>query len=237
MIDNIITGLIRRIRPNFVRDSSLPWPTLMGWYVRKGLFPFLRGLMSLGRFDEACLPIFIGSGVKISYASKIRLGRSVSIGSGCVINAYSVDGIQIGGGCTIRENAWIQCSSTPSNPGIGLTIGGNTYIGPGAILGVGGPVVIGADCQIGAGFTVVAENHVRGNLVVSNSAVTREGIAIGAGCWIGHRVTVVDGVSLGRGCVVGAGAVVTKSFPAGSTLVGVPARLVASTPMSEPSVR
>jgi acetyltransferase-like isoleucine patch superfamily enzyme len=36
----------------------------------------------------------------------------------------------------------------------------------------------------------------------------------------------MPGVSLGDHCIVGTNAVVTKSFPAGSVLAGVPAKLI-----------
>jgi acetyltransferase-like isoleucine patch superfamily enzyme len=237
MIMKVITNLIRRIRPNYSPDASVPGRVLIGWYLRKGFIPIIRGTIFRQRFGAAGFPLFIGSRVHISYASGMRLSNSVSIGSGSIINAFSENGISIAAGCTIRENAWIQCSSSPTNPGSGLNIGTDTYIGPGAILGIGGHVSIGSNCQIGAGFTVVAENHTIGPLGASHSDVVREGISIGNGCWIGHRVTIVDGVTLGDGCVVGAGAVVTKSFPPGSTIVGVPGRLVASESGPEPMTR
>lgn len=108
---------------------------------------------------------------------------------------------------------------------MGLTIGDRTYIGPSVILGIGGRIVIGADCQIGAGCTFISENHrLSEDGVPSSTEVDREGIRIGAGSWIGHRATILDGVTLGEHCVVGAGAIVTKSFPPGTKLAGVPAR-------------
>ena len=51
-------------------------------------------------------------------------------------------------------------------------------------------------------------------------------VRIGDGCWLGERAIVLPGVELGPRCVVGAGAVVTRSFPAGSVVAGVPARLL-----------
>ncbi len=51
-------------------------------------------------------------------------------------------------------------------------------------------------------------------------------VRIGDGCWIGERAVILPGVELGERCVVGAAAVVTRSFPAGSVVAGVPAVLL-----------
>ena len=51
-------------------------------------------------------------------------------------------------------------------------------------------------------------------------AIKRLGIKVGNNVWIGDKVTILDGVEIGDNSI-GAGSVVTKSFPAGSKLVGV----------------
>lgn len=225
MISEIVTATVRRVRPNYV-PSDIPIGVTVGWYVRKGLLPAIRGIITRPRFGSAGFPLFLGARVKISYASSMHIGNSVFLGANSEYNAFSKSGIHISDGCTIRENAWVQCSSSPAHPGEGLYIGKDTYIGPGSVLGVGGAVSIGSGCQIGAGFTVVAENHITGDAGASATDVLRQGIDIGANCWIGHRVTILDGVTLGEGCIVGAGAVVTKSFPPRSKVGGVPARVI-----------
>jgi acetyltransferase-like isoleucine patch superfamily enzyme len=172
--------------------------------------------------------MFVGRGVVIEYARMLHVGRSVQLGAGVRITALSRHGVHLGDGVTIREQGWIQCSSHPANPGDGLWVGARTYIGPRATIGVGGPVRIGRECQLGANVTLIAENHEVTEEGASAHDVLRRGIRIGDGCWLGHGATVLDGVELGDRCVVGAGAVVTRSFPAGTTVVGVPARAVRS---------
>lgn len=51
-------------------------------------------------------------------------------------------------------------------------------------------------------------------------------IKIGAGCWVGDNVTILEGVEIGDGAIVGAGAVVTKSVPAYAVAVGNPAKVI-----------
>jgi acetyltransferase-like isoleucine patch superfamily enzyme len=52
------------------------------------------------------------------------------------------------------------------------------------------------------------------------------GIDIGAGAWIGAGATVLDGVSIGDRAIIGAHAVVRGDVPAGTTAVGIPARVL-----------
>jgi acetyltransferase-like isoleucine patch superfamily enzyme len=52
-------------------------------------------------------------------------------------------------------------------------------------------------------------------------------VRIGEGALIGIGAVVLPRVSIGAWSTVGAGAVVTKDVPAGTTVVGVPARAAA----------
>ncbi len=53
-------------------------------------------------------------------------------------------------------------------------------------------------------------------------------VTIRSGAYIGANVTILQGVEIGRASIVGAGAVVTRSVPPESVVVGVPARVVKS---------
>lgn len=227
MVREFIERIVWQVRPGAGSISRSGLRVTIGWYMRKGAGPLVRGAVWRGGFGSCDGPCLVGARLRVMYPRYMKLGSWVSIGGGGVINALSRQGIRLGDRVTIREGCWIQCASSPTDPGEGLVIGPRTYIGPGSVIGSGGLIEIGADCQIGAGVTVIAENHEmdeRGG--VSGTAVQRVGIRIGDGSWLGHRVVILDGVQLGDGCVVGAGAVVTRSFPAGSRIGGVPARVL-----------
>jgi maltose O-acetyltransferase len=53
-------------------------------------------------------------------------------------------------------------------------------------------------------------------------------VRIGSDVWIGGGAIVLPGVAIGDGAVIGAGSVVTRDVPAGATVVGNPARIIAS---------
>jgi acetyltransferase-like isoleucine patch superfamily enzyme len=208
----------------FAHNAIREHLVVFNWYAKRAVFPFLRGLTQYFFFRSAATPPLIAKRVEILYRRKISLGKFVYIGSNSFINAYSKDGIRLGNRVTIREYGYIQGSSSPRNPGEGLIIGDKVYIGPRSNFGVGGKISIGAESLIGADLTVVSENHSFDGSGVSSTLVTRAGISIGERCWIGHRVTILDGVVIGDNTIIGAGSVVTKSFPAGSRIAGVPAK-------------
>lgn len=95
-----------------------------------------------------------------------------------------------------------------------IEIGASTNIQDGAILH-GDP-----------GKPTVLEDYVTiGHRAVVHSA------HIERGCLIGIGAIVLDGVRIGAGSIVGAGCVVTRDVPAGSLVVGIPAKVVR--PVSE----
>ena len=88
------------------------------------------------------------------------------------------------------------------------------------IQGING-IEIGDDTLFAPNVSIISANHSRSDLTDWEST---DPIRIGARCWIGAGAVILPGVQLGDEVVVAAGAVVTKSFPANSTIAGVPAR-------------
>jgi acetyltransferase-like isoleucine patch superfamily enzyme len=51
-------------------------------------------------------------------------------------------------------------------------------------------------------------------------------LTVGANCWLGAGIVVMDAASIGDHCVVAAGAVVTQPVPPDTVVGGVPARVL-----------
>lgn len=50
---------------------------------------------------------------------------------------------------------------------------------------------------------------------------------VGKNCYIGARAILIGDITIGDNCKIGAGAVVVKDVPSDSTVVGVPAKVIA----------
>jgi acetyltransferase-like isoleucine patch superfamily enzyme len=115
--------------------------------------------------------------------------------------------------------------TNPRNIHIGKNVNFSFAVSGGCYIQALNGVYIGDYTIFAPGVKIISANHIRGELAKWHKA---EPIRIGRNCWLGVNVVILPGVSLGDDCVVGAGAVVTKSFPAGSILGGVPAKLMKS---------
>ncbi len=64
-------------------------------------------------------------------------------------------------------------------------------------------------------FLFFSENHSFSNpeIPVNLQGVTRKGVKIERGLWIGTRAVILDGVTIGRNSIVAAGSIVTKDVP------------------------
>lgn len=141
----------------------------------------------------------IGEGTRIWHQAQVREG--VVIGKNCIVgkNVYIDFGVQIGDNVKIQNNALLYH---------GLTVEDGVFIGPAACLT--------NDVYPRA---ITPEGALKGNDDWEvGPIILRYGASIGAGAIILPNVTV------GRFAIVAAGAVVTRSVPDHTLVMGVPAR-------------
>ena len=108
------------------------------------------------------------------------------------------------------------------------------WVSPDASVGEGVQVLAGAVVQIGAHIGANSILNTRASVDhdcqigdhshIAPGATLSGGVQIGSGTHIGTAAAIIQGVHLGDNCLVAAGAVVTRDFPSGSQLFGVPAR-------------
>jgi maltose O-acetyltransferase len=106
-----------------------------------------------------------------------------------------------------------------------VKIGRGAFINTGCVLLDAGAITIGAISQIGPGVQILTASH------PVDPALRREGlefarpVILGENVWVGAGAIICPGVTVGPDSVVGAGAVVTRDVPAGTFVLGVPARI------------
>ncbi len=157
----------------------------------------------------------IGEFTRIS--PDVRLGQNVRIFA--FVNLYGCsigDETKIGTFVEIQKNASI---------GKRCKIGSHSFICEG--------VTIEDECFIGHGVLFI--NDRRPQAVNPDGSMQTEKdwtvvpTLVKRRASIGSGAVILCGVTIGEGAMIGAGAVVTKDVPAGATVAGVPARLLART--------
>jgi acetyltransferase-like isoleucine patch superfamily enzyme len=111
-----------------------------------------------------------------------------------------------------------------------LQIEDNIWIWHHSIIDASNKVIIRKGCQIGAWVGIFSHSsHVAIRLYGENYITTakedrvgyvRKPVEIGEYCFIGARALVMPGVTIGKGSLIGAGAIVSKSVPEFSIVIG-----------------
>ncbi len=191
-------------------------PGALGLLLRKTTYPWLLG--QCGR------NVVFGQNVVLRHPHKIRIGDNVVVDDNCLLDAKGEtnNGINIGSGVFIGRNTILSCKNGDITIADEANIGFNCEVFSASRVSIGRATLLAAYCYLIGGDHEVTDRTVEILAQERRSA----GITIGAGAWLGARVSVLDGVSVGDRAVVGAHAVVRSDVPDGATAVGIPARLL-----------
>ncbi len=235
MINSIILKTIQKKNPNFSFDKKVGSSVLLELAIRK-MIHRIRGFRML-LFGSLPHKLFLGRNVRLSYASNIQFGKWVQLEDHVRVSALCKERLTFGNNVKIGAYSQVIASTSFNNIGAYIRIGNNVGIGEFAYLGGGGGLEIGDDCIIGQYLSCHPENHnfEDSENIIRLQGVNRKGIKIGANCWIGAKVTILDGVTIGDNCVIAAGAVVTKSMPSNAVIGGIPAKVIKSRPNNNPN--
>ncbi|WP_440133395.1 acyltransferase [Chitinophaga sancti] len=222
----LIEYFIQLRNPKFQFDPSVT-NAEVGIFFGKQLMAVIRGgrMLFMGRNPQYMM---LGKGVNFSFLNKIRWGKFLKLGDYVQVSGLGKKGISFGDNVGIGAFSRLIVATSFNNIGNYIVIGSNVGIGEFAYLGGAGGLSIGNDCIVGQYFSCHPENHIYADpdIPIRHQGVERLGITIEDNCWIGSKVTILDGVTIGRGCVIAAGAVVTRSFPPGVVIGGIPARVL-----------
>ncbi len=161
----------------------------------------LNGVSILGTLDAlpAGRPLFgvAGAGNIIPRRGQIGELQAVGLAPLLVVHPTAVimPSATVGPGSIVAPTAVVSSNAT---------LGSHVLVNYGATVGhdvrIGECVVVGPGCRVSGWVTL------------------EDDVYLGAGS------IVLPSLTIGRGAVVGAGAVVTKDVPAGTTVIGIPAR-------------
>ncbi|MDR9834302.1 serine O-acetyltransferase [Herbaspirillum huttiense] len=109
----------------------------------------------------------------------------------------------------------------------GISLPRGARIGPGLRIWHFGNIFVNEQAVIGARCTL------RQGVTIGNRHADGPSPVIGDDVELGAYAQVLGGIHLGDGCKIGAMSVVLHDVPAGATVVGAPAKVVATMPSTE----
>ena len=186
---------------------------------------FLRSKLYRPFFGACGRKVAIGRGVTLRHPSKIFLGEGVVIDDRATLDAKgsSNHGITLGDGVFVGRNTTIYCKNGDVALAANASLSANVIVFSSNDLAIGEGTMVGSFSYLLSGGEY---DHASPVPFCRQSGMETKGpLRVGANCWLGAHVTVLDAASIGDGAVVGAGAVVASPIPPRSLALGVPAKV------------
>jgi len=160
------------------------------------------------------------------------VGKNLFIDHTTILNRRLAPGIRIGNSVIFRNHAWVNTFDLSGVKGdVKIIIEDHCVINAQCVISAKNKIHLEPHVMVSACALIMDHNHAYEdiNVPIQAQGLTPGGtIRIEEGCWIGHGAAIVASqgeLVLGRNCVVAANALVTRSFPPYSVIVGNPARL------------
>jgi len=158
-------------------------------------------------------------------------GRAVRIHPSAILSRSIAPGIKLGDFVIIRNHAWLNTFDLAGSRDVKIVIGDHTVINAQCVISAKNKIDIEDHVMVSACSLIMDHNHAYENIsrpIQAQGPTPGGTIRIEQGCWIGHGAAIVCNqgeLVLGRNCVVAANALVARSFPPYSVIVGNPARV------------
>jgi acetyltransferase-like isoleucine patch superfamily enzyme len=203
LLRSLAFRLSRRCRIRSASSRYLGLPCYMNWYtnlhIESGAHVTFEndGFLVLGTERSSFRGWSGRTSIYLQKKASLEISGFNQIGRGSLIWALDGGCIRMNGASTTGENKIIAKQS--------VEIGEGTQIAWGVTI---------SDHDFHRTFTKGVENP------------ETKPVRIGRNVWIGMDAKVLKGVDIGDGAIVAAGALVTRSVPAGTLVAGVPAKIV-----------
>lgn len=149
--------------------------------------------------------------IDIRGKSGIAFGKQLTTGYHCRFEAHNKDeNISLHFGNNIQINDFVHIAALKE-----VRIGNNVLIASKVFI-----------TDLEHGSYIGNEDDADPCSIVKDRQLSSKSVVIEDNVWLGEHVSVLPGVTIGENSIIGANSVVTKSIPANSIAVGIPAKVI-----------